>query len=81
MLAVLIPSRALWVGAGRDREDRLHRRFLAALQARGIDVLDLRPLLEAGGRPLSFHFANDGHWNAEGHRLAAEAIARRLRGD
>jgi hypothetical protein len=80
MLVVIIPSRGLWAGEERAREDRLHRRFVVALQARGLDVLDLRPLLEAGGRPLSYHFASDGHWNAEGHRLAAEAIARRLRG-
>ena len=79
LLVVLIPSRALWVGADRAREDSVHRRFVAALQARGIAVLDLRPLVEAGGQPLSWHFANDGHWNAEGHRQAAEAIARRLR--
>lgn len=80
-LVLLVPSRGLWAGEERDREDSVHRRFVAALEARGLDVIDLRPLLEAGGRPLSFHFANDGHWNAEGHRLAAEAIARRLRGD
>ena len=23
---------------------------------------------EAGGNPLSYHFANDGHWNEAGHR-------------
>ena len=81
MLVVLVPSRGLWAGDERDREDGVHRRFVAALQARGVEVLDLRPLMEAGGRPLGYHFANDGHWNPEGHRLAAEAIARRLRGE
>lgn len=81
MLVVLVPSRGLWAGDERDREDAVHRRFGAALQARGVEVLDLRPLMEAGGRPLGYHFANDGHWNPEGHRLAAEAIARRLRGE
>jgi hypothetical protein len=81
LLAVIIPSRALWVGANRAGEDRVHREFIAALGLHGIDVLDLRPLLEYGGQPLSYHFANDGHWNARGHRLAAEAIARRLAGN
>ncbi len=77
-LVVLIPSRALWVGPSRDVEDRVHKAFLLALQRRGIDVLDLRPLLEAKGTPLAYHFANDGHWNAAGHALAAEAISQHL---
>lgn len=81
LLAVIIPSRGLWSGEEREREDRLHRRFVADLMAQGIDVLDLRPAMEAGGRPLSYHFVNDGHWNADGHRLAAVAIAARLGGD
>jgi hypothetical protein len=78
LLVVLIPSRALWVGGNRAVEDRIHAALTAALAARGIAVLDLRPLFEAGNAPLGFHFANDGHWNARGHRLAAEAIARCL---
>ena len=77
-LVVLIPSRALWVGANRAAEDRIHGALVAALSERGVETLDLRPVFEAGGAPLSFHFANDGHWNPRGHRLAAEAIARRL---
>ncbi|MBX9944300.1 MAG: hypothetical protein K2Y40_09495 [Reyranella sp.] len=78
LLVVLIPSRALWVGDNRAVEDRVHAAFAAALAQRGVRVLDLRPLFEAGGTPLAFHFANDGHWNARGHRLAAEAVARCL---
>ena len=80
LLVVLIPSRALWVGDNRAVEDRIHTALVAALAARGVAVLDLRPPFEAGGAPLGFHFANDGHWNARGHRLAAEAIARCLAG-
>lgn len=77
-LVVLIPSRALWVGPSRAVEDRVHQAFVAALRQRGIDVLDLRPLLEAKGTPLAYHFANDGHWNPEGHALAAQAISQHL---
>lgn len=77
-LVVLIPSRALWVGANQAAEDRVHRALVEALLGRGVETLDLRPALEAGGAPLAFHFANDGHWNPRGHRLAAEAIVRRL---
>lgn len=81
LIAVIIPSRALWVGDNRAVEDRVHKGFVAALARLGVDTIDLRPLFEAGGQPLAYHFANDGHWNAHGHRLAAEAIARRLAGN
>lgn len=77
-LVVLIPSRALWIGENRAVEDRIHKALVAALIKRGVAVLDLRSLLEAGGAPLAHHFANDGHWNALGHALAAEAIAKCL---
>lgn len=79
-LVVLIPSRALWIGDNRAEEDRVHQALVAALIRRGIAVLDLRPLMEASGTPLAHHFANDGHWNARGHTLAAEAIAKCLAG-
>lgn len=79
-LVVLIPSRALWVGNAGTRavEDRVHTAFIVALQRRGIDVLDLQPVLEAQGAPLAYHFANDGHWNVRGHALAAHAISQHL---
>lgn len=77
-LVVLIPSRGLWVGENRAEEDRVHRTLVVALTKRGIAMLDMRPLFEAGGTPLGYHFANDGHWNARGHALAGEAIARCL---
>lgn len=79
-LVVLIPSRALWIGENRAAEDQVHKALVAALTKRGVAVLDLRPLLEAGRAPLAHHFANDGHWNARGHALAAEAIVKCLAG-
>jgi len=78
VLVVLIPSRALWVGNSRAVEERVHTAFMVALLRRGIDVLDLQPVLEAQGSPLTYHFANDGHWNAQGHALAAHAISQHL---
>jgi hypothetical protein len=79
-LVVLIPSRALWVGDSRSRaiEERVHTAFIVALRRRGIDVLDLQPVLEAQLAPLSYHFDNDGRWNARGHALAAHAISQHL---
>jgi hypothetical protein len=78
-LVLIIPSRALWHGAGTKEESHRHEAFVAALNEHGLDVLDLRPLMEAGGAPLSFHFANDGHWRPAGHDLAARALAERVR--
>ncbi|WP_161539545.1 SGNH/GDSL hydrolase family protein [Paramagnetospirillum kuznetsovii] len=79
--AVIIPSRALWAGSAEDRAtaDRVHRAFVAALAAHGVRVIDMRPDFEAGGAPLSFHFAHDGHWNPRGHALAAERLACSIR--
>jgi hypothetical protein len=80
LLVVLIPSRGLWVGQNRATEDHVHKAFVTSLKKRGVKVLDLRPIFEASGAPLSYHFVNDGHWNPRGHRLAAEAIAACLAG-
>jgi len=42
----------------------------------GIPFLDLSPILQAAAADgIASHFPDDGHWNAEGHRLAAHAIA------
>ena len=75
---VLIPSRALWFGEDRSVEERVTTAFTVALQRRGIDVLDLQPVLESQGSPLSYYFANDGHWTAGGHALVAQAISQHL---
>lgn len=54
---------------------------MAALCAReDLAFLDLTPLLEAEvGRGASPYFAHDTHWNRDGHRVAAEALAAELR--
>lgn len=75
---LIIPSRGLWLGPDAGAWDDAHRRFVAALRARHVDVLDLRPAIEAGGNPLDYYFRHDGHWNTVGHRLAADALAARL---
>lgn len=78
-LVVLIPSRGLWSGKNREQEARIHQRFAELLQGEGLKVLDMRPVLEATGRPLNYYFKTDPHWNAEGQRLTGEELARRLR--
>jgi hypothetical protein len=76
-IVLIIPSRRLWVGESRQRAEaaRLHTKFVNILRNSGLTVADMRERLESTGNPLSYHFANDGHWNKEGHRLAAEFLA------
>jgi hypothetical protein len=73
-LVLLIPSRGLWQGGNVENEQRVHGEFAATLAGLGLDVVDMKPILEKGGAPLDYHFKNDGHWNVAGHDLAARAI-------
>ena len=51
--------------------DRLH----AMAEARGIPVIDqYGHIVRSGGLPEDANWAHDGHWNAAGHRWAAEAL-------
>jgi hypothetical protein len=52
------------------------RRFAEIGASAGFPVLDLTPALRSASEP---YFVYDGHWNASGHRAAAEATARFLR--
>ncbi|MEO5374072.1 MAG: hypothetical protein H7840_07290 [Alphaproteobacteria bacterium] len=78
-LALIVPSRALWHGADTGEEEKRHAALVAALVARGIEAVDMRPAMESSGRPLAYHFANDGHWRPSGHDLAARLLADRVR--
>ncbi len=74
----IIPSRLLWYGEEKTALDSVHKKFIGLLDKFGVDVIDLRPAFERLGAPLSLHFHNDPHWTAQGHRVAAQAIARHL---
>jgi len=76
---LIIPSRALWKGGGETTERKVHGRFVAMLREAGMKVVDMLPRLERDGRPLDFFFVTDAHWNARGHRAAAEELAAALR--
>lgn len=77
-LILIVPSRGLWMGDRRKDEDRIHTTFVEALQSSGLNVIDMRPIFESGGRPLDYHFAVDGHWNEKGHLAAASALIARV---
>jgi len=65
-------SYSSWGKAKRDETLRLVRSL-------GIPVIDIDPVFEAHGDPLSlFPFRMVGHYNETGHRLVADAVLRRL---
>ncbi len=79
VVALIIPSRGLWMGKNREAEDRVHTRFVEELrQNPKIEVVDMRPSFEATGNPMQFHFKHDGHWNIKGHEWAAKALAKEI---
>jgi hypothetical protein len=60
--------------------DRPSRRLTTFLAAHGVAVIDLLPGFRAqntGGQPL--YIRGDAHWNAEGHRLAADLLIEPVR--
>ncbi|PYI94622.1 MAG: hypothetical protein DME97_01205 [Verrucomicrobia bacterium] len=71
-----MPLRAADIRANRLAQNELIREFCAAA---GISFLDLTPALEqaaASGRPV--YFPDDAHWNAAGHEIAAQELAKFL---
>lgn len=78
LTVLMIPSRGLWVGGNRAAAATAHSKFGNELRRLGVSVVDMRPVMEATGSPMRFHFVNDGHWRPRGHALAASALARIL---
>jgi len=74
VLIVLIPSRNLWTGKNKKSQDQLHNKFFNNLIKDNISVIDLRYAFEKCNNPLGYHFKHDGHWNKNGHLLAANEI-------
>lgn len=55
--------------------DRRFQRMKRAADAHGVPVIDLYDFIQSQGRnPAEASFAGDMHWNAKGHRWAAEAV-------
>ena len=73
-----MPLRAVDVRTHRLVQNELMRKFCVA---EGIAFLDLTPALEkAAASGQAVYFADDAHWNAAGHELAARELARFLSG-
>ena len=48
--------------------------ILSFCRRNGLDLLDPRPTLQARHKETPCYFVYDGHWNAEGIKVAAESI-------
>jgi hypothetical protein len=57
--------------------DLMRRAFLETARSLGYEAIDLEPLFAARNAQTGerFEFEDDGHWNGNGHGVAAEAIA------
>lgn len=69
VLGEYMPARYL-AAEGESDLDRL----FAALDARAVPYLDLRPILTAAGSADGLYHKRDTHWNGEGARVAYDAI-------
>jgi len=53
----------------------LKRTVIAELTARGIETIDVTPVLKQTGFAET-HLAHDGHWSPKGHQVVGEEVAR-----
>lgn len=83
---VILPKDQSIYGQGwrRNLHDRTLARLRALLDEHGLPFLDLTPILRsaASAHPSErLYYPLDGHWTAEGHRVASMAIADWLRSE
>lgn len=58
-VVMIIPSRRLWQGDKMTTATRIHEAFVGLVRETGLKVCDMKPVLEAGGAPLSYYFETD----------------------
>lgn len=78
-LVILIPSRMNWIEGKEVIASESHEKFKSLLESNDIPFLDMKTFIEmhGEGRPLeTLHFEKDGHWNNNGHQVAADMIFR-----
>jgi len=78
-VTLVIPTRGLWHGQNSAKEKQIHDELMVLLRDAGLRVVDMRPVFEKSGNPLQFYFASDSHWNAAGHKAAADELMRYFR--
>ncbi|MCB1877983.1 MAG: SGNH/GDSL hydrolase family protein [Chromatiales bacterium] len=59
--------------------DGIDTRLTAALESKGIRVVDLLPSLRTAAKAGSLYLPNDSHWNARGNQVAADNILAAIR--
>jgi len=71
---------SIWYSPPEYIESTYYQDIVKAFcQAEGIPCQDLLPAFRAADRSgAQLHFPSNGHWNEEGHRLAAEEIRKAL---
>lgn len=60
------------------RRENPERRFLELMKAAGVEAYSLKDDFQASPLPKPKLYLPDGHFSSEGHRVAAEALARLL---
>lgn len=63
---------------GHPDQQRPQQRLATHARAHGVTVVDVAPLVEQSGRPVSALFLDEDHYTPEGHGLVATAVARAL---
>lgn len=82
LMVAVVPDKAriypqrLAAGAYPDYLASRYGDALGALRTRGVDVVDLLAPLQRGAAGTQVYYSSDTHWNQNGARIAAEAIAR-----
>lgn len=72
--AVLIAPARFEIRDGDPAYAQVRHDLVAQLSTRGIDTIDPFEEFQRVGLDAT-HFKHDGHWNAEGHKIAGEAVA------
>jgi len=71
---LVIPSRAIFIGDNKDIERKIHENFIKKCRDLNMNVIDMLNVFEKKGAPLQFYYPFDGHWNGDGHSLAAQNL-------
>ena len=77
MLVLLIPGRET-LFHGLKYTIKCYDHIAAEMGGRGVDVMDLRPLILSHPKPRELYYRKDGHWNLKGMQRVASAVYDRL---